>query len=609
VADVRLIAAPTGSGKTYTAARHVAQARRTTWLCERDEDVEAATRAIEAHGGRVGRVVPLDGQQPDGTPNCLYPDVINLWQAKGYNYRLGFCASERHCERAGEVGRCPFLRSLADLEDADTIVATKAMARAKGFFSQYGNPQRDTVIIDEDPVSMLRPPVGLTRDDLQQFQKSIKEVIQRAEECAAENATAVARHEQEVASWLWDLTARQAPDAQPEAVSIPEAMTTPPLAGEELADGRHRVDQDFRRQMRRNPRGTVRNVSRDLRDLARAAGRTVFATAKEVTFHLRVTVPRNKRVFVLDATANADILRPLFAPRDVRVELDEPVAPAGRVIQFMDFNGPRSYLNKLPKRVVRTLDAIGELHPKGGIVLISHASCVEGLKDACRHRDRIRTAYFGALRGRNDLESTPEDPIACHVVVGSPKTAEEGRRQIALAVYGESILPFPELKTLYRGVVGQVPPELLEGDEAIRRVWEVRVKGYDDPRMQAVYNHTVTAELTQAADRARVLIHNDAIVYLVTNEPCPKLWFAEMCFAEDLLDLSGRGTRADFGRNYAAYEDKARELLEGDRPVGNANVCRALGRNPGWGKRYWNRFLEKYGDALEGERKVRWKEG
>ena len=40
--------------------------------------------------------------------------------------------------------------------------------------------------------------------------------------------------------------------------------------------------------------------------------------------------------------------------------------------------------------------------------------------------------------------------------------------------------------------------------------------------MQAVYEHTVTAELTQAADRARVLIHPASTVYLLTNEPCPR---------------------------------------------------------------------------------------
>ena len=64
------------------------------------------------------------------------------------------------------------------------------------------------------------------------------------------------------------------------------------------------------------------------------------------------------------------------------------------------------------------------------------------------------------------------------------------------------------------------------------------MKGYTDPRMQAIYDHTVTAELTHAADRARVLIHRGATVYVVTNEPCPKLWFAELCFAGDFLDLS-----------------------------------------------------------------------
>jgi hypothetical protein len=39
----------------------------------------------------------------------------------------------------------------------------------------------------------------------------------------------------------------------------------------------------------------------------------------------------------------------------------------------------------------------------------------------------------------------------------------------------------------------------------------------------------------------------------------------------------------------------------------NADVCRALERKSGWGHRYWRCFLAEFGDALEGERKVRWK--
>jgi len=104
-----------------------------------------------------------------------------------------------------------------------------------------------------------------------------------------------------------------------------------------------------------------------------------------------------------------------------------------------------------------------------------------------------------------------------------------------------------------------------------------------------------------------VLTHRNAIVYLVTSEPCPKLWFAEKCYAGDLLDLSG-ARRSDFEQNYAAYEGKALELLNSGGLIGNADVCRALGKTKDWGRRYWRCFLEKYEDALIGKKKMRWKE-
>jgi hypothetical protein len=104
-----------------------------------------------------------------------------------------------------------------------------------------------------------------------------------------------------------------------------------------------------------------------------------------------------------------------------------------------------------------------------------------------------------------------------------------------------------------------------------------------------------------------VLNHRNAIVFLITNEPCPRLWFAEKCYAGDLLDLSGV-RRSDFEQNYSAFEAKALELLDGGKTIGNADVCRALDKRNSWGWRYWQRFQEKYGDALVGGRKVKWKE-
>src|SRR3712207_7882170 len=55
----------------------------------------------------------------------------------------------------------------------------------------------------------------------------------------------------------------------------------------------------------RSPVGTLRNVHRDLDDLARrAAGRFTYVGSDALTFHIRTTIPRDKRILVLDATAD-----------------------------------------------------------------------------------------------------------------------------------------------------------------------------------------------------------------------------------------------------------------------------------------------------------------
>jgi hypothetical protein len=68
-----------------------------------------------------------------------------------------------------------------------------------------------------------------------------------------------------------------------------------------------------------------------------------------------------------------------------------------------------------------------------------------------------------------------------------------------------------------------------------------------------------------------------------------------------------RRPRSDFLKNYAAYEAKAKELLDAGQLVGNADVCRALGTNPCNSLRYRQRFVEQYGDFLEGGWKFKWK--
>lgn len=613
-----VIAAPTGTGKTTAGAAFVAEQGSTCWLADRHEDVAATAGAIESFGRTVGRVLSLTGRQDDGTPNCLHPEHILAWQSKGYNYRLGYCRSEKCCTRQADPNLCPFLKSLDALEEESVIVVTKALARGPGFFSRMGNARRENVVLDEDVIGLLRPAVAVSRDDLDRYLKVIGEIVTVFEAAAVDApqtavpALAEARLSRRIAQWCWDQIGRQQPGAQPEAVKVPAGLRPSkavlPQTKRNRKAGRKALSAALHRRMRRDPQGMVRNVARDLFELiGRAVAGTAFVTSAGLLFHVAVNIPRHRKVFVLDATANPELLKPLFR-RPVDVVCDERVQPAGRVIQFMDFNGPRSYLNKLPAKLVKIINGLGDLHPEGTIVLISHKSCVEDLAKKSRHAGRIRTAYFGALRGRNDLEPGPENRIACHIVAGSPKTTEEDRRQLALAVYGEAVLPFPELVTVRKAVVGRVPAELTEGDDIQEQVWEVRIKGYAEPRMQSVYDHTVTAELTHAADRARVLIHPGAVVYLLTNEPCPKLWFAEMCYADDLLDLTA-APQARTEAAYRNYEAKVRELLDAGHKVGNAEVCRALERKPGWGKRYWQLFLRTYRDALEGERKVRWKHG
>jgi hypothetical protein len=221
---VRVIAAPTGLGKTTEAERYAAEHGKTIWLCDRREDAEAVSRIIEEHGRSVGRVVRLEGRQADGTPNWLHPDVVEQWQAKGYDYRRGYC--HHRCDRAGDPIRCPFLASVDALEDADTIVVTKALARRRGFFSSSSNPKRDTVIIDEDPIGLLRPAITMTKGDLEKYLAAVADMAERFRKVNDYPAALVVGHYGKVARWVLDQVTSSELDAQPRPVPIPATCSS-----------------------------------------------------------------------------------------------------------------------------------------------------------------------------------------------------------------------------------------------------------------------------------------------------------------------------------------------------------------------------------------------
>jgi hypothetical protein len=54
----------------------------------------------------------------------------------------------------------PVLESIDKLKEADSIVVTKALAQRAGFFSAMGNPRRNTIVVDEDPIGLLPWSIG-----------------------------------------------------------------------------------------------------------------------------------------------------------------------------------------------------------------------------------------------------------------------------------------------------------------------------------------------------------------------------------------------------------------------------------------------------------------
>ena len=78
----------------------------------------------------------------------------------------------------------------------------------------------------------------------------------------------------------------------------------------------------------------------------RGPGSVVFVDFASAVFHTARHYSEDERVILLDATADPQLIGPLFEPRLIEALGNDRVRPAGRIIQLMDFNGPRSYLNQ-----------------------------------------------------------------------------------------------------------------------------------------------------------------------------------------------------------------------------------------------------------------------
>jgi hypothetical protein len=124
-----------------------------------------------------------------------------------------------------------------------------------------------------------------------------------------------------------------------------------------------------------------------------------------VRFRKKNPLPKDKEVFILDATANEELIRALAPEWEIHVWECPPIQQAGHVIQIMDYDVSRRRIQREvahhedhnPSWLVQVVDAILTTH--GPAAVISFKDVIKcptpemDLLSKLQHRDQISDLY------------------------------------------------------------------------------------------------------------------------------------------------------------------------------------------------------------------------
>jgi hypothetical protein len=304
-----------------------------------------------------------------------------------------------------------------------------------------------------------------------------------------------------------------------------------------------------------------------------------------IRFRKKNPLPEDKEVFVLDATANEELLRAVAPGWDVRVWRCPAIRQQGRIVQIMDYDVSRRRLRKEvithedhnPSWLVQVLDRILEEHGPASLITfkdVIHQPVPEyDLLAKLSHADRITNTYNFPCRGH-----TFEDQTL--IVLGTPYKDEAAIWELAMAIWGPEKLP----QSRYAHRVQENGAFVSEN------------MGYAEAHLQPLRDFVVSADLVQAIGRVRPL-QNPATVFVISNAPISG-WKVEQFTASELFDMR-KSLRRDAAGSYGEYCRAANELLEGVRAISNSQVCEAIKMPERTGRNYWQKFKADYRDQIE----------
>lgn len=584
-----LFPAPPGLGKTHAVIEALAHtgtrciyAAPTHALC--DEVVtRCQMRGITTHYWRPG---------PTEDDECPHLLLVLFYRENGYIIRHGPC---RQCGKKSTCGYRKVFTCSANRK-AQVLVLTTWHLRRSDFWNLKAAESRPLLVLDEDACEALAAPAELSFQALARFVSCLQSLRNLCGDLFSDE------NKSEEDAWI---IRRLMPsvDGDEAQLALTDILRRTCMELMSLCstavDGRWHEHLTFHDSLRPYDRELLSshkafegllalayavimdkvelpNIFEPLRRIALKAS-PIYASKPCVQWPEVATIPADRRVLMLDATAESQVVEGVLQ-RQVEVLSIPRVKQKGTVYQIMDHlftrRGTRQDV-KSDDNFIRTfIREVCHKHKNGKLLVITFMEHEERLREYLEaiHSD-VSVCHYGALRG---LDAYGEHDVG--IIIGRPMPNEARLALLAVSAFGMDVLSnrkhAPDLAWRIR--------QHLLG----KTLWRTRSQMYDDPKWQAIWRHVVTGELLQAIGRLRPL-SNDATVYILSSEPLQPIFEIEGVYGAELFPkMCLFGWRKDFIKRVKKYAQVMEKLIRDGGQNSNAEVCRHLSIKEPNGLRY-----------------------
>jgi hypothetical protein len=531
-----VLAHPPGTGKGHNTAAALASFRQKH--PDTGNIAWTALRKDQHQDQQLLELIPLHGRSPH---NCHKAAEARVMNEKGYNVRQGLC--ERRCTH---IGYCTYLRQFGQEGD---FFAPTPLLQATHWWSESS-----VIVLDEfDPARLTRT-VDMTLSDLAAMGRAttcpyaravlgwIGQLLGSSFDRVLNGSLLYAELEQLARTEGMDFwaTVRQATAALPppeDQALLPGLPSQANLKDYEALPPGHlatlleQIDREGRKEL----------SGRHYTSRIEAKNGILQLYLRIEHLIAQLASPAQPKI-ILDATANASLLRAIFPQTPVQVE-QPTIAGALRVVQEITSDWAKSTLHG--KRREQWYNAVAShIRPNHKTLVVCTLDCEPDLRQALATRGytNVEVAHYGALRGTNTYVGY--DVVLAQIYHPNlEQIIREGR-----ALFADDRTPLVER-------IITVERTLTDGTGAS---WAIQVPTFADERLAALLESRREHELVQAALRGRPLEHPDTQITLLFSLPLPGL-------APTIISETPASPGSNAGRRAAAQAAilaAAQQLLE-----------------------------------------------